>query len=101
LWCTKYLSYSRHPIRTLRYSKPQTLVSVKYNTCDKTKLRENPKAKKLDSFKKNSMDSIEYQGISESLCWLREELRYGNNLIDDVIVVKLMTKMGNPHPSSG
>jgi hypothetical protein len=56
---------------------------------------------KIGFIQKNSMDSIEYQGISESLCWLREELRYGNNLIDDVIVVKLMTKMGNPHPSSG
>ena len=48
----------------------------------------------------NKLNQIEYQGIRESLCWLREKLRYGNKLIDDVIVNKIITEMGNPQPSS-
>jgi len=48
----------------------------------------------------NSLDSTEYQGINESLRWLREKLRYGKNLLDDVVVQRIITKMGNPQPSS-
>lgn len=40
-----------------------------------------------------------YQNINESLCWLREELRYGKNPSDKV-KIKLKTKMDNPQPSS-
>jgi hypothetical protein len=43
------------------------------------------------------MKSDEYQTINESLSWLREELRYGKNLKDDVVTT---TEMGNPQPSS-
>lgn len=47
----------------------------------------------------NKLDPVEYQGMRESLCWLRKQLRYGNKLIDDVTVEKMVAEMGNPHPN--
>ena len=38
----------------------------------------------------NKLDSIEYQGMKETLYWLREKLRQGNNLTDN---------MDNPQPN--
>jgi len=45
------------------------------------------------------LDLKEYQGVRESLHWLREKLRHGNKLVDDV-VSKCTTEMGNSQPSS-
>lgn len=47
----------------------------------------------------NSLCKSEYQGINASLCWLRNHLRYGNNLMDDS-ASNLVEEMGNPQPRS-
>ena len=49
------------------------------------------------------LDDVEYQGLNESLNWLREKLRYGNNLIDkksfDVTMMSRL-RIDDPQPSS-
>lgn len=44
----------------------------------------------------------EYQGLMETLVWLREKLRYGKNLRDDEIIEidKMISEMGNSQPSA-
>jgi hypothetical protein len=44
------------------------------------------------------LDPSEYQGVRESLRWLREKLGYGNKLVDDG-VSKETPEMDNPQPS--
>lgn len=46
----------------------------------------------------NGLDVKEYQGVRATLHWLREELRYGKNLSDD-ISTKVLIEMVNPQPS--
>ena len=84
------------------------LINYKLN-CNKIKLRETPKALKIDlkiyfNYKINwafisahsfiklyKLNSMEYQGLNESLTWLKIYLT-GNNLQDNT--------MDNPQPSS-
>lgn len=46
-------------------------------------------------FNKKYSQFLGYQNINESLYWLRNELRYGNNSTDEA-----KAEMGNPQPSS-
>lgn len=47
------------------------------------------------------LDASGYQSMRESLCWLRAELRCGNNSPDDGgFLNKNLPKIGNPQPSS-
>ena len=47
---------------------------------------------------REKLDPSEYQGVRESLRWLREKLGYGNKLVDDG-VSKETPEMDNPQPS--
>jgi len=65
-------------------------------------------AKQVDNLKKfeNTMEATktlneEYQGLKETLIWLREKLRYGNNFQnEELILIELISEIGNPQPSS-
>jgi hypothetical protein len=52
----------------------------------------------------NNLNSMEYQGLSESWNWLREKLRNGKNLLDDCessrIYLRCAQKMGNSQQNS-
>ena len=48
----------------------------------------------------NNLEIDEYQGICESKNWLRDKLRNGKNLIDEGIIIKVISEMGDPQPSS-
>ena len=49
---------------------------------------------------REKLDSSEYQGVRESLRWLREKLGYGNNLVDEGgFLNKNPLEMDNPQPS--
>jgi hypothetical protein len=43
----------------------------------------------------------EYQGLKETLIWLRQELRYGNNFQNEELILnELISEIDNPQPSS-
>ena len=65
-------------------------MNVKRRLCNTIKLRETPKA-------------VEYQGVVETLHWLRDNLRNGKKLSDDgstITLINVLSEMGNPQPSS-
>jgi len=50
---------------------------------------------------REKLDPSEYQGVRESLRWLREKLGYGKNLVDGGgFLNKNSPEIGNPQPSS-
>jgi hypothetical protein len=70
--------------------------SNKILTTHIVKLWNNIRTNKMEN---NSMKT-EYQGLKNNLIWLREKLRYGNNLEDEKIINKIIFEIDNSQPNS-